>query len=257
MFDIFLGLIMPLIGTTLGASFVFFIKSNIDNKYNKILLGFAAGVMIAASIWSLIIPSIDDSSHLGGLSFIPALIGIILGVAFLLAIDKMFPSSSISEDKNSTISRKRKLMLIFSITFHNIPEGMAVGVALAGAYFGNELMTISGALALSLGIAIQNIPEGTIISAPLLSSGESKGKSFIYGVLSGVVEPISAIITFFIAKVIRSILPYVLSFAAGAMIFVVVNDLIPESQDGKYSIISTLAFVIGFLIMMCLDVALD
>lgn len=256
---IILGLLIPFIGTTLGASLVFFLKENLNNKVEKILLGFASGVMIAASIWSLIMPAIDMSSNLT-MPWLPAAIGFLLGIGFLLLLDTVIPHMHLNSDEVEGIQGKKSLkkstMLIFAVTLHNIPEGMAVGVVLAGAYYGNSLLTISGALALSIGIAIQNFPEGAVISMPLISEGYTKKKSFMMGVLSGVVEPIAAAITILLIGVIEPILPYVLAFAAGAMIYVVVEELIPEAQGGKHSNLATIALALGFTLMMVLDIAL-
>lgn len=254
--SIFLGIIIPFIGTTLGSALVFLLKDKLNEKIQKILLGFASGVMIAASIWSLIIPSIDMSENLK-VKWLPAAIGFLAGIAFLLLLDTFIPHLHLNESKPEGVKSnlKKTTMLLFAVTLHNIPEGMAVGVVLAGAYYGNEILTISGALALSIGIAIQNFPEGAIISMPLKSEGYSKGKSFLYGALSGIVEPIAAFLTLLLAKYISPVLPYLLSFAAGAMIYVVVEELIPESQDGEHSNLATIALAIGFTLMMILDIA--
>lgn len=254
--DIFLGIIIPFLGTTLGSSLVFLLKDKLNNKIQKILLGFASGVMIAASIWSLIIPSIDMSEHLA-IKWLPAAIGFLAGIAFLLILDTFIPHLHLNESKPEGVKSnlKKTTMLLFAVTLHNIPEGMAVGVVLAGAFYGNEILTISGALALSVGIAIQNFPEGAIISMPLKSEGYSKGKAFLYGTLSGIVEPIAAFLTMLLAKYISPVLPYLLSFAAGAMIYVVVEELIPESQEGEHSNLATIALAIGFTLMMILDIA--
>lgn len=253
-----IGILIPFLGTTLGASMVFLMKKELNAKVEKALLGFAGGVMIAASIWSLIIPSIDMSSSYGKLSFIPAAIGFLLGVAFLLLIDSLVPHFHLNADEPEGVSCKLKktTMMVFAVTIHNIPEGMAVGVVFAGAMQNNALVTLSGAIALSIGIAIQNFPEGAIISMPLQSEGMKKGKSFLYGTLSGIVEPIAAIITVLLINIITPILPYLLSFAAGAMMYVVVEELIPEAQAGTHSNVSTIGFTIGFILMMILDVAL-
>ncbi len=253
-----LGLLIPLLGTTLGAFMVFFMKDKINAKLEKVLLGFAAGVMIAASIWSLLIPSIDMSESLGRLSFIPATVGFLLGMLFLLILDSLIPHLHLNTDKPEGLKSKLKktTMMVFAVTLHNIPEGMAVGVTFAGAIMGNTSISLAGALALSIGIAIQNFPEGAIISMPLKSEGMSKKKAFFYGFLSGIVEPIGAILTILFAKAVVLILPYLLSFAAGAMIYVVVEELIPESQSGKHSNLGTIGVAIGFAIMMVLDVAL-
>lgn len=253
-----LGLLIPLLGTTLGAFMVFFMKDKINAKLEKVLLGFASGVMIAASIWSLLIPSIDMSESLGRLSFIPATVGFLLGMLFLLILDSLIPHLHLNTDKPEGLKSKLKktTMMVFAVTLHNIPEGMAVGVTFAGAIMGNTSISLAGALALSIGIAIQNFPEGAIISMPLKSEGMSKKKAFFYGFLSGIVEPIGAILTILFAKAVVAILPYLLSFAAGAMIYVVVEELIPESQSGKHSNLGTIGVAIGFAIMMVLDVAL-
>lgn len=256
--EILLGLTIPFLGTIAGSFLVFFMKNKINIKIENILLGFAAGVMIAASIWSLIVPSIEMASYMGKLSFLPAAIGFILGILFLLVLDTIVPHLHVNSDHPEGIKSKlkRSTMLVLSLTLHNIPEGMAVGVVLAGAFYGDSMITLSGALALSIGIAIQNFPEGAIISMPLKSEGMSKQKSFLYGVLSGVVEPISAIITILMIKFIAPVLPYLLSFAAGAMIYVVVEELIPQSQSKEHSNLATISLSIGFVLMMILDVAL-
>lgn len=258
MTNLILGLLVPFLGTSLGAFTVFFMKDKINVKVEKILLGFAGGVMIAASIWSLINPSIEQSESLGKLSFLPATIGIILGVAFLFTLDSIIPHLHINSEKPEGIHAKLKktTMLVFAVALHNIPEGMAVGLVLAGAYYGNAEISMTSALILSLGIAIQNLPEGAIISMPLKSEGLSKPKSFLYGVLSGIVEPIFGLITILLTELITPVLPYLLSFAAGAMIYVVVEELIPESQTGEHSNLATISFVVGFILMMILDVAL-
>jgi len=255
---VFLGVIIPFIGTVLGSGMVFLLKDKINNKVQKFLLGFAAGVMIAASIWSLIIPAIDLSSDLGKLSFIPAAVGFVLGMIFLLLMDTFIPHLHLNSDKPEGVKSTfgKRTMFFFAVMLHNIPEGIAVGVVLAGAISGNQMLTISGALALSIGIAIQNFPEGAIISLPLKNDGVSKGKAFWYGVLSGVVEPIGALITLALTSFITPVLPYILSFAAGAMMYVVVEELIPESQEGDHSNIGTIGTALGFALMMVLDIAL-
>ena len=256
--QLFLGIMIPFLGTALGAFLVFFMKKDLNPKLEKILLGFAAGVMIAASVWSLLLPAIELSSDLGNLSFLPAAVGFLLGIAFLLVLDTIIPHLHINSDSPEGIpSRlKKTTMLVLAVTLHNIPEGMAVGVVLAGAYYGNTVITLSGALTLSIGIAVQNFPEGAIISMPLKGEGVSKPKSFLWGVLSGAVEPIAAVLTIGFIRIIHPILPYVLSFAAGAMIYVVVEELIPESQSKEHTNLATIALAIGFVIMMILDIAL-
>ena len=256
--NIALGIMIPFIGTVLGSRMVFIMKNKMNSKVQKLLLGFASGVMIAASVWSLLIPSIEMTEEQGNIGWIPAAIGFLLGMAFLLLLDSLIPHMHLNNEKPEGVKSKLKktTMLVLAVTLHNIPEGMAVGVVFAGVIMGNSGMTIAGAIALAIGIAIQNFPEGAIISMPLKSEGESKAKSFGYGVLSGIVEPISAAITILLANIIVPVLPYLLSFAAGAMMYVVVEELIPESQEGEHSNIGTIGVAIGFIIMMILDVAL-
>lgn len=256
--QIFLGLAIPFLGTTLGAAMVFLMKKEINKKVEKILLGFASGVMIAASVWSLLIPSIEMAETQGKVAWIPAAIGFLLGIVFLLVLDSVVPHMHLESEKPEGMKAKLKktTMMVFAVTLHNIPEGMAVGVTFAGAIAQNAGITMAGAFALALGIAIQNFPEGAIISMPLKSEGVSKTKAFLYGTLSGIVEPIGAIITILLTNAVVPILPYLLSFAAGAMIYVVVEELIPESQAGEHSNIGTIGVAIGFTIMMILDVAL-
>ena len=256
--NVSLVLLIPFLGTVLGSAMVFLMKNKINIKLEKLLLGFAAGVMIAASIWSLIIPALDMVEKQGGISWLPTAIGFLFGVVFLLILDSLIPHLHMKSDKPEGIKAKIKnlTMLVLAVALHNIPEGMTVGVTLAGALIGNTGITITGAIALAIGIAIQNFPEGAIISMPLKSEGVSKKKAFLYGALSGVVEPIGAIITILLTSLVIPILPYLLSFAAGAMIYVVVEELIPESQKGEHSNIGTIGVAIGFIIMMILDVAL-
>lgn len=253
-----IGLLIPFFGTTLGAAMVFLMKNKMNKKVEKILLGFASGVMIAAAVWSLLIPSIDMASEQGKIAWIPATIGFLLGVVFLLVLDTVIPHIHLESDKPEGMKSKLKktTMMVFAVTLHNIPEGMAVGVTFASVLIGNTGITMAGAFALAIGIAIQNFPEGAIISMPLKSEGMSKSKAFFYGALSGIVEPIGAIITILLTEAVVPILPYLLSFAAGAMIYVVVEELIPESQAGEHSNIGTIGVAIGFVIMMILDVAL-
>ena len=258
MMNIFTGLLIPFLGTTLGSAMVFFMKNKLNKRVEKILLGFASGVMIAASVWSLLIPSIDMATEQEIIAWVPAAIGFMLGIAFLLVLDSLIPHLHLDSTKPEGIKAKLKktTMMIFAVTLHNIPEGMAVGVSFAGVLIGNTGITMAGAFALALGIAIQNFPEGAIISMPLKAEGMSKGKAFLYGTLSGIVEPIGAIITILLTNSVVSILPYLLAFAAGAMIYVVVEELIPESQNGEHSNIGTIGVAIGFVLMMVLDVAL-
>ena len=250
--ETFLGIMIPFLGTALGSACVFFMKKSLGVSVQRALTGFAAGVMVAASIWSLLIPAIEQSEGMGKLSFLPAFVGFWVGVLFLLLLDRLIPhlhvGSNQAEGPKSRLSRTT--MMVLAVTLHNIPEGMAVGVVYAGFLSGNTQITAASALALSLGIAIQNFPEGAIISMPLRAEGESKGKAFLGGVLSGAVEPIGAVLTVIPA------LPYLLSFAAGAMLYVVVEELIPEMSQGKHSNIGTIFFAVGFSVMMTLDVAL-
>lgn len=254
-----LGVFIPFIGTALGAAVVFFIRNELSTLLQKALLGFASGVMVAASVWSLLIPAIDMSESMGKFSFIPAVIGFIFGIAFLLIMDRMIPHLHLNTDQpeGPTSSLKKTTMLVLAVTLHNIPEGMAVGVVFAGVLSGDSEVTIAGAFVLAIGIAIQNFPEGAIVSLPLKGAGSSRWKAFLRGTLSGIVEPISAGITILIAGMITPALPYLLAFAAGAMIYVVVEELLPEASQGKHSNISTIGFAVGFLIMMVLDVALS
>lgn len=252
------GLLIPFAGTSLGSACVFFLRKTLNKQIQRALTGFAAGVMVAASIWSLLLPAIEQSKSMGKLSFIPAVVGFWIGIFFLLFLDHVTPhlhlNSKESEGPKKNFSRTTKMLL--AVTIHNIPEGMAVGVVYAGWISGDSNITLMSAIILSLGIAIQNFPEGAIISMPLKSEGMSKSKAFLYGTLSGIVEPIGAIITILLTNAVIPILPYLLSFAAGAMIYVVVEELIPESQTGEHSNIGTIGVAIGFIIMMILDVAL-
>ena len=252
------GIIIPFIGTSLGAACVFFMKNELKKSVQRALSGFAAGVMVAASIWSLIIPAMEQCEDMGKLSFIPVLVGFWLGTLFLLILDSVVPHLHLNAEKaeGPKAKLKRTTMMVLAVTLHNIPEGMAVGVVFAGLTSGNALITSGGALALALGIAIQNFPEGAIISMPLCAEGNSKGKAFLYGVLSGAVEPIGAVLTIVAASFIIPAMPYLLSFAAGAMIYVVVEELIPEMSEGEHSNIGVVMFVMGFTTMMALDVAL-
>lgn len=256
--EIFLGVILPFIGTVIGSFMVFFLKDKLNSKLQKVLIGFAAGVMIAASIWSLIIPAIEQSSHLGKFSFLPAAVGFLIGIGFMLVLDSIIPHLHVNSEKPEGVKAnfKKQTMLILAVTLHNIPEGMAVGVVLAGVYYGNNVMTVTSALVLSIGIAVQNFPEGAIISMPLKFEGMSRKRAFLYGTLSGIVEPIAAVLTILIAGLIGPILPYILAFAAGAMIYVVVEELIPESQSGDHSNLATIGVALGFVLMMILDIAL-
>lgn len=252
------GLMIPFIGTALGSAMVFFMRNQINRKLEKLLLGFASGVMVAASVWSLLIPSIDMAAEQGKVAWIPAAIGFILGMMFLLVLDSVIPHLHMDSSQPEGIQAKvrKTTMMVFAVTLHNIPEGMAVGVTFAGALIKDSGITMAGAMTLALGIAIQNFPEGAIISMPLRTEGTTKPRAFWYGVLSGLVEPVGAVLTILLAQLIVPLLPYFLAFAAGAMIYVVVEELIPESQSGEHTNIGTIGVAAGFVIMMVLDVAL-
>ena len=256
--ETFFGILIPFLGTAMGAACVFFMKKSLGDLVQRSLAGFAAGVMVAASIWSLLIPAIEQSNDLGKLSFLPAFTGFWLGVLFLLALDHLIPHLHVDSEQAEGPKTKlgRTTMMVLAVTLHNLPEGMEVGVMYAGFLAGNAQITATSALALSLGIAIQNFPEGAIISMPLRAEGEGKGRAFWGGVLSGVVEPIGAVVTILAAQLVIPALPYLLSFAAGAMLYVVVEELIPEMSQGKHSNLGTVFFAAGFSVMMVLDVAL-
>lgn len=252
------GLMIPFLGTVLGSAMVFLMKNTLNRKVEKALLGFAAGVMIAASVWSLLIPAIDMSTEQGQIAWLPAAAGFMAGIFFLLILDSLVPHLHLKsgQPEGVTSGFKKTTMLVLAVTLHNIPEGMAVGVVFAGAVNGNTGVTMAGAFTLALGIAIQNFPEGAIISMPLKGEGVSKGRAFLYGTLSGVVEPAGALLTILLTSRITPVLPYLLAFAAGAMIYVVVEELIPESQAEEHSNVGTIGAAVGFVIMMVLDVAL-
>ncbi|TCL55952.1 ZIP family zinc transporter [Kineothrix alysoides] len=251
------GILIPFLGTSLGAACVFLLKKEMNAVVQKTMLGFAAGVMVAASVWSLLIPAMDMSGEMGKLAFIPAAAGFLVGILFLLGLDRVIPHLHLDaeEQEGPKSSFKKSTMLMLAVTIHNIPEGASVGIVLAGALNGDSMITMAGAIALSIGIAIQNFPEGAIISLPLKEE-VGKKKAFAMGVLSGVVEPIAAVFTLLLATYITPFIPYTLAFAAGAMIYVVVEELIPESAEGEHSNMGTIGFAIGFVIMMVLDVAL-
>ena len=256
--DAFWGILIPFLGTSLGAGCVFFLKNSLRDGIQRALTGFAAGVMVAASVWSLLIPAMEQAADLGRLAFFPAAVGFWLGILFLLLLDHLIPhlhqNSLQAEGPKSEL--QRTTMMVLAVTLHNIPEGMAVGVVYAGYLAGTAQITAAGALALSLGIAIQNFPEGAIISMPLRAEGMKKGRAFWGGVLSGIVEPIGAVLTILAAGIVVPALPYLLSFAAGAMLYVVVEELIPEMSQGQHSNVGTVFFAVGFSVMMVLDVAL-
>lgn len=253
-----LGLMIPFAGTVLGAAMVFFLKNEMKTLLQKALLGFASGVMIAASVWSLLIPAIEMAADSGSVAWIPAVVGFLIGMGFLLLLDTVIPHLHMDSDQPEGAKSKlgRSMMLMLAVTLHNIPEGMAVGVVFAGMISGSSVISMAGAFALAIGIAIQNFPEGAIISMPLLGSGISKRKAFSYGIISGIVEPIGAVLTILLTSFVTPVLPYILAFAAGAMIYVVVEELIPESQSGEHSNIGTIGVAAGFALMMVLDVAL-
>ena len=252
------AVLLPFVGTVLGSAFVFFLRGAMDRRLQRMLTGFAAGVMVAASVWSLIIPAMDQSAHMGKLAFLPAFIGVWAGFGFLLLLDKLIPHLHLNSDCPEGIDcgLGKSTMMVFAVALHNLPEGMAVGVVAAGWLTGNESISFASALALSLGIALQNLPEGAIISMPLKSNGMARGKAFGYGVASGIIEPIGAVLTILLASFVVPILPYLLAFAAGAMLYVVVEELIPEMSEGEHSNIGTIFFALGFTLMMMLDVAL-
>ena len=256
--NLLIGIMIPFVGTALGSACVFFLKHEMKPLLQKILLGFASGVMVAASVWSLLIPAMNMSEEMGKLAFIPAAVGLLLGMAFLLLMDRVIPHLHLGSDEpeGAHSSLSKSMMLIFAVTLHNFPEGMAVGVVFAGMLEGSAGITLAGAFALAIGIAIQNFPEGAIISMPLKGTGISHGKAFFYGAASGIVEPLGALLTIWLASYIEPVLPYLLAFAAGAMLYVVVEELIPEASEGEHSNIATVGFAIGFVLMMILDVAL-
>ena len=257
-FEALSAVLIPFLGTTIGSAFVFFLKGKMNRTLQRTLTGFAAGVMVAASVWSLIIPAIEQSEHLGKLSFLPAFVGVWLGFLFLLLLDHLIPHLHMNSDcpEGRDCGLGKSTMMVLAVALHNFPEGMAVGVVVAGWLSGQETMSYAALLALSLGIAIQNIPEGAIISMPLKSNGMSRGRSFAYGVASGIVEPLGAVLTIALASLAVPVLPYLLAFSAGAMLYVVVEELIPEMSEGEHSNIGTIFFAVGFSLMMVLDVAL-
>lgn len=255
---ILIGLLVPLLGTMLGSAFVFFMKGDMSVRLQKSLLGFASGVMVAASVWSLLIPAMDMESESGKWAVMPAAVGFLLGMGFLLLIDCLTPHLHIGTDKPEGLHSQlsRTAMLALAVTIHNLPEGMAVGVVFAGADNATSNISLTSALAVSVGIAIQNIPEGAIISMPMRAEGNSHLRSFLIGSLSGAVEPIGAVAVLLLASVLVPVLPYMLAFAAGAMFYVVIEELIPEASSGQHSNLSTIGFAFGFVLMMVLDVVM-
>lgn len=256
--EIIRNILIPFAGTVCGSALVFFLRGGMSRSVQRALTGFAAGVMVAASIWSLIIPAMDQSAHLGRFAFVPAFVGVWAGVLFLMLLDRIIPHLHMNSEcaEGPSCSLGKSTMLVLAVALHNLPEGMAVGVVLAGMLSGDSGISSAAALALAIGIAIQNLPEGAIISMPLKSGGMSRPRAFAYGALSGAVEPIGALLTLLLAGLITPILPYVLSFSAGAMLYVVVEELIPEMSEGEHSHVGTVFFTLGFSIMMVLDVAL-
>ena len=256
--EILSAVLLPFLGTTIGSALVFFMKGEMNRTLQRILMGFASGVMVAASIWSLIIPAMDQSEHLGKLAFLPAFIGVWGGFLFLLILDHLIPHLHLNSDcpEGRNCGLGKSTMMVLAVALHNLPEGMAVGVVVAGWLSGQESISFASALALSLGIALQNLPEGAIISMPLKSQGMSRRRAFGYGVASGIIEPVGAVLTILLANLVVPVLPYLLAFAAGAMLYVVVEELIPEMSEGEHSNIGTVFFAVGFTLMMMLDVAL-
>lgn len=257
--EVLAGILLPLVGTSAGAACVFFLKRELNQRLQKLLLGFASGVMVAASVWSLLIPAMEQSEGMGRWAFVPAAVGLLLGFAGLLMMDVLVPHLHVGarEGEGPKCRMKKTTMLLLAVTIHNVPEGMAVGVVFAGMLSGQMEITFAGALALSLGIAIQNFPEGAVISLPLRAEkGISRGKAFWMGTASGIVEPLAAWVTILLSRFLAPLLPYLLAFAAGAMLYVVVEELIPEASEGEHSNVGTIGFALGFLLMMVLDVAL-
>lgn len=252
------GILIPFAGTTLGAAMVFFLRNEMNERLQKTLLGFASGVMIAASIWSLLIPAIDMSEEQGRIAWVPATAGFLAGIGFLLVLDMLTPHMYWINEELEDVKpgSKKTTMLFLAVTLHNVPEGMAVGVTFAGAMTGNVLISMAGAFVLAVGIAVQNFPEGAIISLPLRGDGMSRRKAFLYGAASGAVEPVAAVVTILLTRLIVPVLPYLLAFAAGAMIYVVVEELVPEAQCGKHTNLATIGVAVGFSVMMVLDVAM-
>ena len=258
MTTLLIGLLIPLLGTMLGAAFVFFMTRDMPERLQKALLGFASGVMVAASVWSLLIPSIDMSHGEGAMQVIPVAVGFLLGMGFLLLIDELTPHLHVGSNKPEGLKARlsRTAMLALAVTIHNLPEGMAVGVVFAGTQDGQADISLMSALAMSIGIAIQNIPEGAIISMPMRAAGNSRWRSFLIGSLSGVVEPVGGLLIILLASLFLPAMPYLLAFAAGAMLYVVVEELIPEASNGTHSNLSTIGFALGFVLMMVLDVVM-
>lgn len=253
-----IGLLIPFVGTTLGASCVLFMKNEMKPLVQKIFLGFASGVMVAAAVWSLLIPALEMSEGMKKLAFVPAVTGVLLGMGFLLLMDQMVPHLHVCShcSEGPKVALKKTTMLVLAVALHNLPEGLSAGAVFAGAASGSENVTLAGAFALAIGIAIQNFPEGAIIAMPLRGAGMKRGKAFLYGSLSGLVEPVAGLLTLFLSSYVEPVLPYLLSFAAGAMLYVVVEELIPEANEGEHSNVATVAFAVGFVLMIIIDVVL-
>lgn len=254
---VLIGILLPFLGTSLGAAFVLFMRNSMSEKLSTILMGFTSGVMMAAAVWSLLLPSIDMSAKMGIWSFVPAAAGFLSGIVFLLLLDRIIPHlhAKTNQMEGPKIHMKKVTMMVLAVTLHNIPEGMAVGVVFSECLSETAVVTLAGAYLLSFGIALQNVPEGAIVSMPLKNSGKSRGRAFGYGVLSGAVEPIGAAITILLTKQVENLLSYLLAFAAGAMVYVIVEELVPESSGGENSDMGTIGFAIGFVVMMIMDVA--
>ena len=257
MLKIILGFFVPFLGTVVGASTVFFMKGKLSDKFEQTLLGFAGGVMLSASIWSLMLPAIEQSKNIAKFAYFGVIAGFLIGIIFLIIVEVTSSTINKGTDKLNNQKHKKTGRMMLAITIHNIPEGMAVGVALAGAINGLHSLTLAGAFSLAMGIAIQNFPDGAIVSMPLYADGYTKSKAFLMGVLSGLLELVSAVLAFFLTKVFASVLPYILAFASGSTLFVVVKDLIPSSQNGEHTTFATFAFAIGFILMVLLDIALS
>lgn len=253
---VLIGILLPFLGTSLGAAMVYILKNQISDMTSRILTGFAAGIMMAASFWSLLEPALEQSQAFGRFAFVPSTIGFLFGIGFLLLLDLLTPHMHMDmSSEGPEVKMKKTTKLILAVTLHNIPEGMATGIVFAGWMSGSEIMSLSSAMALSIGIAIQNFPEGAIVSMPLRAEGMNQNKTFLYGVLSGAVEPVASVLTIYFASTVVPLMPYLLAFAAGAMMYVIVEELIPEMSEGKHSNAGTIAFALGFVIMMILDVS--
>ena len=254
--NVWIGILIPFLGTTRGAACVFFLKNDISDRLSRALSGFAGGIMVSASFFSLILPALEQTEHLGKLSFVPVGTGFFIGMLFLLVLDLLVPHTHLDKSEEGPKSGlKRTTKLFLAVTLHNLPEGMVVGILFAGWLYGDSKITLAGATVLAVGIALQNFPEGAVVSMPMRAEGMPKGKTFLFGTLSGVIEPIGALMTIFAAKVFLPVIPYLLAFAAGAMFYVVVEELVPEMAKGEHNNTGTVCFALGFIIMMALDIA--